>query len=304
MSVNVRDQIRIHYRGVDDAQTQVEWLEIVERLEPGKSKPKVERRPWAIAAAGAVFTLILVGSVPFLSNIGGTDLAGTDLATSIPEGDAVLVRGTESFVVETEILGSLRWTRFETFDKDTPVTVDVDPNGGYIAHTWSEHVWHSAEGTVWRVLSQTESDAALARTDTEYVQAETATLPVGTETFFVTKGNFGYISTGGESVTSTWLSIDGEQWELLQVPPPLDETVYGFVGGGSHGAAGDLIYFAEAAANGNVLWIGRFESGTPTTALDGPSSTLKMEWTLATGDLPLGGFRGRIVSNGFPEPLT
>ena len=68
----------------------------------------------------------------------------------------------------------------------------------------------------------------------------------------------GQVAEGGVP-SRTWVSVDGQEWELIDEPPSLGNT-YGFIGGGAYGGTGDLMYWSESAERGSVMWIGLFES--------------------------------------------
>lgn len=175
-----------------------------------------------------------------------------------------IVEGTDTFVVGTEQLGPLRWTRYAAADGDTPPFVTVDPEGGYLAHgmtaelvDWSSTVMHSLDGVTWRVLTGSDALAATDRIDIEWVTVPTISRPG--RHGLVQKGNFGYFATGDtlEQEPGYWVSVDGREWEPLFMPPDTDSAYC--CGGIGHGAAGDLIYYGLTGQEASVLWIGRLE---------------------------------------------
>lgn len=180
--------------------------------------------------------------------------------------------GTDAFVVQTDALGLLRWTRFEVPDGDTPPFVSLDPMGGYIAHgdggdsgSWSETVMHSLDGTAWRILEDRAAADASSRIDPSYSAPDTETVPGAAQSTVVHAGDFGFFALGdldsGGSFMA-WVSSNGSDWELIDLPPDT-----GFDGG--FGAVGDLIFRSSdrhdpnGSAHPMVLWIGRFESSHP-----------------------------------------
>lgn len=74
MSIQLKDQVRHHYRSVDTAQEAVDFLEIVERVEmpvvpgpgpsPSGSKVAFLRRPAVIVAIA--FFVVVLAAAPFL----------------------------------------------------------------------------------------------------------------------------------------------------------------------------------------------------------------------------------------------
>lgn len=252
MSVNLKDQIRNHYRAVDASQEAIEWAEIVARLENEitiLAAPRGSRRSGIrVAIAVGAATILLIGLLPLLIRNDAQPPSATNMPTTLGESAPTTVAETEptwSKVPATE--SGLGEGVIRRVAAGGPGLVAV---GATAFDHGDPAIWTSVDGATWtRVTVDDEGGSEFAAivkasgsgligvgegvwTSADGLAWSPVPDPDGTfgnaEPTSVTVGGPGLVAVGVEGggtfdIGAVWTSVDGTIWSRV----PHDDDVFG-----------------------------------------------------------------------------
>jgi hypothetical protein len=235
----LHDQIRHHYRSVDEAQRKIDWEEIVERLDAGtiEVSPLPDRRAFPITIGVAALMVVLVGVL-------GVITSPVNVSDSTPTSPTTVTTSPTSPTTESPSipLGDLTWTRLTGDNESLPLWIDGGGAGAYFAFDpppmgrsrqlqdgdigWIDRLWRSDDALTW-TYEENPQDlqgidvGPLPETMPSVDETAIGVLPDGGFVALVNVNEDFHQIVGTAEDVQLWVTPDGVEWQQY-APLPFD----------------------------------------------------------------------------------
>ncbi len=281
----LHDQIRRHYRSVDEVQEPVTWTEIVERLEADTTLEvsPISRPPRSLVMVGfAALVIAVIGVLGVITS--PTNLSDPSPPSSDTVGETAPTTPTTPTTQTPSIpLGNLTWTRLVGDSDGLPFgNIEKDEKGAYFVvepgPLLPDRLWRSEDALTWIFeddpeevpISDVETPISLPPSTDDATAV--AVLPSGGFVALVNvREGYGFHEIVGDAEdVQLWVTTDGVEWQQY-APLPFEladsSTVH-------------LVSQPDAV----LLFIGLFDGPQPTQELW--TTTDGISWQQADVEFP------------------